>query len=65
MATESGGNSNCFLYFIVGALVVVVVGFGIMYFNGGLVKQSPTDRAANAVANAAENIGEAAKDATN
>ncbi len=64
MASETGGSSNGFLYFIVGALLVAVVGFGIMYFNGGLRTQSPTDRAANAVADAAKSVGDAAKDAT-
>jgi hypothetical protein len=66
MATETSGNSNGFLYFIVGALVVAVVGFGIMYFNGGFGQpQTPVERAADAVANAADRVGDAANDAAN
>jgi len=67
MATESSGNSNGFLYFIVGALVLGMIVLGVMYFNGGLgnAPASPTERAADAVGDAAEKIGDAAKDATN
>lgn len=65
MATETSGNSNGFLYFIVGILLVGVVVLGVMFFNGGLPgAQSPTDRAINrtadAIGNAADKIGDAA-----
>jgi hypothetical protein len=67
MATESSGNSNGFLYFIVGVLLVGVVVLGIMFFNGGLPgAQSPTDRAidrtADAIGDAADKVGDAAKE---
>jgi hypothetical protein len=67
MATESSGNSNGFLYFIVGVLLVGVVVLGIMFYNGGLPgAQSPTDRAidrtADAIGDAADKVGDAAKE---
>jgi hypothetical protein len=67
MATETSGNSNGFLYFIVGVLLVGVVVLGIMFFNGGLPgAQSPTDRAidrtADAIGDAADKVGDAAKE---
>jgi hypothetical protein len=67
MATESSGSSNGFLYFIVGALVIGMIVLGVMFYNGGFggAPASPTERAADAVGDAAEKIGDAAKDATN
>ncbi len=70
MATETSGNSNGFLYFIVGVLLVGVIVLGVMFFNGGLPSsQSPTERAversADAIGDAADKVGEAAKDAAN
>ena len=67
MATETSGNSNGFLYFIVGILLVGMVVLGIMFFNGGLPgAQSPTERAidrtADAIGNAADKVGDAAKE---
>lgn len=32
MSTNSNGGNNGFIYFVVGALVAVVVGFGVYYF---------------------------------
>ncbi len=34
MAESTTGRSNGALYFIVGALVVAVVGLGVLYFSG-------------------------------
>ena len=34
MANNSSGNNNAFIYFVVGALVAVVIGFGVYYFGG-------------------------------
>ncbi|MEQ1608858.1 MAG: hypothetical protein ABL956_07825 [Hyphomonadaceae bacterium] len=66
MATESSGNSNGFLYFIVGVLVVAVIGIGVVMYNGGFgrASSSPIDRAADAVGHAADKVSDAAKDAT-
>ena len=67
MATETSGNSNGFLYFIVGVLLVAVVVVGFMVYSGGMGGQSSSDRAversADAVGDAAGKIGDAAKDA--
>ncbi len=68
MATETSGNSNGFLYFIVGVLVVAVIGLGIMFYNGGFgAPASPGERAiersADAIGDAADKVGDAAKDA--
>lgn len=67
MATESSGNSNGFLYFIVGALVVSMIVLGVLFFNGSIggAPASPTERAADAIGDAADKVGDAAKDATN
>jgi hypothetical protein len=66
MATEtqsSGGNG--FLYFIVGALLIAVIGIGVwLYSGGGHVATSPTDRAISQVGNAAEKVGDSAQRAT-
>lgn len=69
MATETqSGSSNGFLYFIVGALLIAVIGMGVWMANGGHIGQSSTDRAitrsADAVGDAAKNVGDAAKNAT-
>jgi len=66
MATETqSGGGNGFLYFIVGALLVAVIGMGVwMYARGGHVAQSPTDRAISQVGNAAQKVGESAERAT-
>jgi hypothetical protein len=64
MATESSGSSNGFLYFIVGAMLVAMVVFGIMYFNGGFGGASndgPIENAAEAVGEAADEVGDAAR----
>lgn len=67
MATETSGNSNGFLYFIVGVLLVGVVVLGFMMYNGGSIGKSSTDRAversANAIGDAAGKIGDSVKDA--
>ena len=59
MANETTSGSNGFLYFIVGALLVAVIGFGILSYTGRL-NQSPTDRAiehaSDAVAGAADAV---------
>jgi hypothetical protein len=66
MATETSGNSNGFLYFIVGVLLVGVVVLGFMFYNNGGV-QSPTEsaveRTADAVGDAADDVGDAARKA--
>ena len=59
MATESSGSSNGFLYFIVGAMLLALVVFGFMYFNGGFGGASD-----GPIENAAESVGEAADQAT-
>jgi NADH:ubiquinone oxidoreductase subunit 2 (subunit N) len=59
MASETS-NSNGLLYFIVGAIVVVLIVFGVMMYNGGM--QSPTDRA---VENSANAVGDAASEVSN
>lgn len=65
MATESSSNSNGFLYFIVGVLLVGMIVLGIMFFNGSTpAPSSPLERAADAVGDAADKVGDAAKDAT-
>ena len=35
MATDTSGGGNTFLAFLVGGLLVVVIGFGIVMFGGG------------------------------
>ncbi len=64
MVTESSGNSNGFLYFIVGAMLVGLVILAIMYFNGGFggaSNDSPLENAAEAVGEAADEVGDAAR----
>lgn len=67
MATESSGNSNGFLYFIVGVLLVGVVVLGFMFYNGGGAGErsadSAVERTADAVGDAADEVGDAARDA--
>ena len=66
MATEvqRSGGGNGFLYFIVGALLVAVAVLGVLYYNGSL-GQSREDvaieRSADAIGDAARDIGDAAK----
>jgi hypothetical protein len=68
MAEAQTGGGNGFLYFIVGALLVVVIGLGVMMYNGGAIGQSPTDRAiensAEAVGAAADSVSKGVNDAT-
>lgn len=63
MATESSGSSNGMLYFLVGALVVglLVIGYFVM---NGRPAATPMERVADAVGDAANQVGDAAKDAT-
>jgi len=67
MATETSGNSNGFLYFIVGVLLVGVVVLGVMFYNGGFGGQSSSDRAversADAIGDAADKIGDSVEKA--
>jgi len=62
MATGASGSSNGFLYFVVGALVVGVIVLGVMFFNGER-NDSPLENAAEAVGEAADEIGDAARNA--
>ncbi len=68
MADAARGGSNGFLYFIVGALLIAVIGLGVVFYNGGL-GQSRTDRAiersADAVGEAADAVGDKVEKATN
>jgi hypothetical protein len=59
MATGTSGRSNGFLYFIVGALVVGVIVLGVMFFNKR--NDSPLENAAEAVSEAADEVGDAAR----
>jgi HAMP domain-containing protein len=59
MATGRSGRSNGFLYFIVGALVVGVIVLGAMFFNER--NDSPLENAADAVSEAADGVGDAAR----
>jgi hypothetical protein len=64
MATESSGNSNGFLYFIVGAMLIALIVLAIMYFNGGFggaPSDGPIENAAEAVGEAADEVGDAAR----
>jgi len=63
MATETSGNSNGFLYFIVGAMLIALVVLGIMYFNGGFggTADGPIENAAESVGEAADEVGDAAR----
>jgi len=66
MATETSGNSNGFLYFIVGVLLVAVVVVGFIVYNGSTSHSSgdrAIERTADAVGDAAGKIGDAASDA--
>lgn len=45
MADNTGGGGNTFLAFIVGILLVVVVGFGFLYVTGGHIGGSGTPTA--------------------
>jgi hypothetical protein len=59
MATGTWGSSNGFLYFIVGVLVVGVIVLGVMFFNER--NDSPLENAAEAVSEAADEVGDAAR----
>jgi hypothetical protein len=63
MATESSGSSNGFLYFIVGAMLIAMIVLGFMYFNGGFgaPADGPMENAAEAVGEAADEVGDAAR----
>lgn len=43
MADNTSGSNNGFIYFIVGALVAAVAGFGVYYFGG--LEGTPNDKA--------------------
>lgn len=60
MATETSGSSNGFLYFIVGALLVGVVVLAVMFFSGQR-RDTPLENASEAVAEAADEVGDAAR----
>lgn len=62
MATGTSGSSNGFLYFIVGALVVGVIVLAVMFFTSQR-NDSPMENAAEAVAEAADEVGDAARNA--
>ncbi len=57
------GGSNGFLYFAVGALIVAVGVLGFMYYNNQSGGQTAMERNADKIGNAAEDLGDAAKDA--
>ncbi len=59
MATGTSGRSNGFLYLIGGALVVGVIVLGVMFFNER--NDSPLENAAEAVSEAADEVGDAAR----
>lgn len=66
MATETRGNSNGFLYFIVGALVIGVAVLAFMFYNGQSTSSSTEasiERSADAIGDVADEIGDAARDA--
>lgn len=58
--TVSGGGSSG--GWVIGLIAVVLLGFGIYYF---AMQSNSTSRKDNAVAAAAQNIGDAAKDVGN
>ena len=51
MSTNSSGGNNGFIYFVVGALVAVVVGFGVYYFTDA----GPADDGADFSVSVSEN----------
>lgn len=64
----SSGNSNGFLYFAVGALIVGLAVLAYFYFNGQPAPaKSPTEaaieRSADAIGDAADDIGDSAREA--
>lgn len=61
MAAGASGNSNGFLYFVVGAVVVGVIVLGVMFFNER--NDSLLENAAEAVGEAADEVGDAARNA--
>ncbi len=62
MATGTSGSSNGFLCLVVGALVVGVIVLGVMFFNAER-NDSPLENAAEAVSEAADEVGDAARNA--
>ena len=63
--TSSGGNG--FLYFAVGALIVAVGVLAWMFYNGESNRSrsdAALERVADSVSDAAKEIGDSAKDAT-
>jgi NADH:ubiquinone oxidoreductase subunit 2 (subunit N) len=62
MATGTSGSSNGILYFVVGALVVAVIVLGVMFFNAER-NDSPLENAAEVVSEAADEVGDAARNA--
>lgn len=64
-------NGNGFLYFAIGALIVAVGVLGWMFYDGGWQQErsassadAAIERTANAIGNAAEDIGDSAREAT-
>jgi hypothetical protein len=62
IATGTSGSSNGFLYFVVGALFAGVIVLGIMFFNAER-NDGPLERAAEAVSEATDEVGDAARNA--
>lgn len=64
-STSNGSRGNGFLYFAVGALVIVVGVLGWMYFNGSTQARpdSAVERMADSVSDAADRIGDSAREA--
>ncbi|MBI1360094.1 MAG: hypothetical protein GC155_07400 [Alphaproteobacteria bacterium] len=60
---ESRGGSNGFLYFAVGALIVAVGVLGFMYYSNHSSGERTMERNADKIGNAAQDLGDAAKDA--
>ncbi len=67
MATETRGSSNGFLYFIVGALLIAVAVLAFVSYNGSLTQtreDAAIERSADAISDAARDIGDSVDDAT-
>ena len=62
MASGTSGSSNGIVYFVVGALVVAVIVLGVMFFNSER-NDSPLENAAEVVSEAADEVGDAARNA--
>jgi hypothetical protein len=67
MATEPRtGNSNAFLYFAIGALIVAVGVLGWMFYDGQWRAESSSsavERSADAISDAAEDVSDSVRDA--